>query len=389
VVLSFFGITGQRGASGASEGTHTLSADPGGCVSFNMNDITFLRDGTYAVRVISTGLQTPPLQNFLFPTRIGDFGLYDDQRLFRPNSFFVTSVTYSRTGNMANSLHGYRAINSAGGTAPGLQFGQLYGALVFHDYNGWNSGISIANFASFGDGGTATVNLTFYDESSRVMGTIGDAIGGESARTFYLPALPFTLPPGFKGMVVVQGVPAEFSDESGLVAYANHVNYARNHNVSYTFTTDRYLRAPPANDTRPCVGLGRFTGGNVQFLENIQSCLWVQEAVKQAPGGIPNGPTTGVRIFNPTNAIAQVEIVYYDSAGFEWVDGRTLFNIPAFTQATLFLGTERRLPEVWNGQIYIKSSSPVVAVANVVNYGVTGRDESRAYNVPNQTGLTQ
>jgi hypothetical protein len=389
VVLSFFGITGQRGASGASEGIHQLSADPGGCVSFNMNDITFLRDGTYAVRVISTGLQTPPLANFLFPTRIQDFGTFDDQRLFRPNSFFVTSVTYSRTGNMANSLHGYRAINSAGGTAPGLQYGQLFGALVFHDYNGWNSGISVANFASFGDGGTASVNLTFYDESSRVVGTVGDAIGGESARTFYLPALPFTLPPGFKGMVVVQGVPAEFSDESGLVAYANHVNYARNHNVSYTFTSDRYLRAPPANDTRPCVGVGRFTGGDVQFLENIQSCQWVQEAVKQAPGGIPNGPTTGVRIFNPTNAIAQVEVVYFDSAGFEWVDGRTLFNIPAFTQATLFLGTERRLPEVWNGQIYIKSSSPVVTVANVVNYGVTGRDESRAYNVPNQSGLTQ
>jgi hypothetical protein len=389
VVFTFIGITGQRGATGASDGVHTLSADPGGCVSFNMNDITFLRDGTYAVRVISTGLQTPPLQNFLFPTRIGQFGLFDDIRVFRPNSFFVTSVTYSRTGNMANALHGYRATSSAGGTAPGLQFGQLFGALVFNDYNGWNTGISVANFASFGDGGTATVNLTFYDESSRVVGTIGDAIGGEDARTFYLPQLPFTLPPGFKGMVVVQGVPAEFNSESGIMAYANHVNYARNHNISYMFTRDEYLRAPPAQDTRPCVGLGRFTGGDVQFLQNIQSCLWVSEAVKQAPGGIPNGNTTGVRLFNPTNQIAEVEIVYYDSAGFEWVDARTLFNIPAFTQATLFLGTERRLPEVWTGSMYIKSSSPVVGVANVVNYGVTGRDESRAFNLPNQSGLTQ
>jgi hypothetical protein len=389
VVFSFFGITGQRGATGASEGIHTLSADPGGCVSFNMNDITFLRDGTYAVRIISTGLQTPPLQNFLFPGRINDFGQFDDQRIYRPSSFFATSITYSRTGNMANSLHGYRATNSAGGTAPGLQFGQLFGALVFNDYNGWNTGISVANFASYGDGGTATVNLTFYDESSRVVGTIGDSVGGESARTFYLPALPFQLPPGFKGMVVVQGVPAEFSDESGLQAYANHVNYARNHNISYMFTTDEYLRAPPAPDSRPCVGLGRFTGGNVQFLQNIQSCLWVTEAVKQAPGGIPNGPTTGVRLFNPTNEIAEVELVYYDSAGFEWVDGRTLFNIPAFTQATIFLGTERRLPEVWSGQIYVKSSKPIVGVANVVNYGVTGRDESRAFNLPNQSGKTQ
>jgi hypothetical protein len=389
VVFSFFGITGQRGATGASEGIHTLSADPGGCVSFNMNDITFLRDGTYAVRIISTGLQTPPLQNFLFPGRINDLGQFDDQRIYRPSSFFATSITYSRTGNMANSLHGYRATNSAGGTAPGLQFGQLFGALVFNDYNGWNTGISVANFASYGDGGTATVNLTFYDESSRVVGTIGDSVGGESARTFYLPALPFQLPPGFKGMVVVQGVPAEFSDESGLQAYANHVNYARNHNISYMFTTDEYLRAAPAPDTRPCVGLGRFTGGNVQFLQNIQSCLWVTEAVKQAPGGIPNGPTTGVRLFNPTNEIAEVELVYYDSAGFEWVDGRTLFNIPAFTQATIFLGTERRLPEVWSGQIYVKSSKPIVGVANVVNYGVTGRDESRAFNLPNQSGRTQ
>jgi hypothetical protein len=389
VVFSFFGITGQRGATGASEGIHTLSADPGGCVSFNMNDITFLRDGTYAVRIISTGLNTPPLEQFVFPTRIRRPGDFDDLRIFRPSSFFATSITYSRTANMANSLHAYRGINSAGGRFPSLQYGQLFGALVFNDYNGWNTGLSIANFASSGDGGSAVVNLTFYDESSRVVGTIGDSISGESARTFYLPQLPFQLPSGFKGMVIVQGVPAEFSDESGLQVYANHVNYARNHNISYMFTTDDYLRAPPSPDTRPCVGLGRFTGGDVQYLQNIQSCLWVTEAVKQAPGGIPNGPTTGVRLFNPGNSIAEVELVYYDSAGFEWVDGRTLFNIPAFTQATVFLGTERRLPEVWSGAIYVKSSVPIVGVANVVNYGVTGRDESRAFNLPNQTGLTQ
>ncbi len=387
VVFTFIGITDQRGATGATSGIHTLSADPGGCVSFNMNDITFLRDGTYAIRIISTGLAVPPLQRFLFP--LPGTSAADSQRTVRPASFFASSITYNRTGAMANSLHAYQAGGGgSGSTGINLRFGKLYGALVFNDYNGWNSGLTVANFAGFGDGGSSNISMTFYDEASRVVGIISDRIGGESGRTFYLPLLPFTLPSGFKGMVIVEGTPAEFSNEASLVVYANHVNYPRNQNMAYVFTSDDQLRAPPANDTRPCIGTDPFTRG-VQFLQKVQSCLWVSEAVRQAPGGIPNGPTTGIRVFNPTAGSAEVEVIYFDSAGFEWTDARTVFTIPAFSQATLFLGTERRLPEVWSGSALIRSSQIVVGIANVVNYGITGHDESRAFNLPNQSGRTQ
>ena len=122
-----------------------------------------------------------------------------------------------------------------------------------------------------------------------------------------------------------------------------------------------------------------------------------------------NGPTTGIRLFNPTAINATIDVNYFDSSGFEWTDSRTTFQMSSFSTATLFTGTDSRLPAVFDGSIVVSinvggaaastgnpvlagtggTSNGVVAVANVVDYGVRNRDGARAYNIPNNAGFSQ
>jgi hypothetical protein len=114
------------------------------------------------------------------------------------------------------------------------------------------------------------------------------------------------------------------------------------------------------------------------------TCMWAAEAVR-----VSRGPTTGIRLFNTGSVAESVDVLYFDSAGVEWTDSRTTFTIGPFSTATLFLGTDNRLPAQFTGSVYLQSNQDVTAIANVIDYGVTTRDSSRSYNLPTQAGLTQ
>ena len=67
----------------------------------------------------------------------------------------------------------------------------------------------------------------------------------------------------------------------------------------------------------------------------------------------------------------------------------TTFTIPTFGTGTIFMGADARLPDIYDGTMFIQSTTPLVGIANVVDYRATDHDGSFAYNLPNQSGMTQ
>jgi hypothetical protein len=169
----------------------------------------------------------------------------------------------------------------------------------------------------------------------------------------------------------------------------HHTNYARFAAISYNGVRDQAINPTLYNlpshasaGTRNCAMTTNTQLNPITVPPGV--CTWAIEANR-----VSRGPTTGVRLFNSSSIAELVDVQYFDSAGIEWVDSRTTFSIGPFSTATLFLGTDNRLPQNFNGSVYVASQNAVVGVVNVVDYGVTTRDGSRAYNLPTQAGLTQ
>jgi hypothetical protein len=192
-------------------------------------------------------------------------------------------------------------------------------------------------------------------------------------------------------------------------ALVQHTNYARKAFISYNSIREEAINPTQfglqaqANDSRPCTmlinsQLNQPPGANNPAAPG-STCLWAPEVWGSVPQEVRSGNATGIRFFNPTGNVETVDVVYFDAAGIEWADSRTTFSIGPFSTATIFTGTDFRLPPNFSGSVYIMATcstvgatncaAPVAAVANTIDYSVTTRDGARAYNLPSQSGFTQ
>jgi len=409
-------------ASGESRGGPyqiTRSTNPGGCIVLNMatfdpNDPDYydplagIPDGTYSVVVTSTAgnpIPTPPEV---------------------PGGFFASSLSYSTTGRMATLGNGYIAL-SAESQVGGIR--EMYAPLIFKRYNDWNSGIAITGyrprtsfgfnspFSLTGGGSGSGASLAVYGEDGTLMGIFLDSISrSNGGRIYYLPTLPIQLPDGFRGsMIAATGDNTAGSRMAGSV---QTVNYERNQAMSYNFISQDTVTGIPTPNARPCNYQQASTTdpetqplgppnvlsplGTIPNPTTYIACLTVPDAQRRfsgAPRGtsatfeVGLGPTTGIRLFNPdpfkNGAPSYVMASYLDSAGIVFVGSFTAFSIPAYHTATIFMGSDTQLPDIYDGSMFIQTSSPIAGIANVVDYRVTDRDASYAYNLPNQTGRSQ
>jgi hypothetical protein len=411
----------------------TRSTNPGGCLVINLglfdpNDpdyydpIAGLPDGTYSVYITSTaGLPVP-------------------QPPEKPGGFFASALNYTVTGRMAVLSNGAPPlgneacppiINPSGGSAGQLlncqvntgaaipvapanpAFRELYGPLVFKRYNDWNSGVAVVNFRSRfatqtgfagGGGGGSGVSIAMYGEDGTLFGVYLDRLGDLTGRIFYLPTLPIQLPDGFRGTSIISIGDNTASTRTG--ANVTSVNYERNQAISYNYVRQDQLTAPASPFTRPCNApvqstTDAFTPVAPPPGQQFTDCLFVPDAQRRF-GGAPRGsaatfevglgPTTGVRFFNPdVNKLglpAYLVATYIDAAGVIWTDSFTALNVPAYGTATIFMGADARLPDIFDGSMYVQTTQPLAAIGNVVDYRVTDHDASYAYNIPNKSGMT-
>jgi len=427
VVFEFWSVNAPGAPGYSNPWLYNRTADPGGCITFNLRDLDFLENGPYALNVTSTGLVGPAV-------------ITAGGTLARPNTFTLAAINFSRTGRAATAHNGYAPATggattstcSATATPPftGICSSKLYGPLIFSDYatggGSWWSGIAFSNFPATGTGGSTAITLTVIDEAGVTRGVINDRPGGDSTTTFWLGVQPGTENRGvwLRGRLVIPldrnfrgSFIADAADVTGNLesrsrrpfAMVHHTNYARRAYISYNAVREESLnptqfgQPAQATDTRPCSmqinsQLNSPTGvGNPAPIGS--TCIWVPEVLGAVPQIVRAGSATGIRLFNPGSVVVTVDVLYFDAAGIEWTDSRTTFSIGPFSTATIFTGTDFRLPPNFSGSVYMMAAcstpgqttcaAPVAGIANIVNYAETTRDASRAMNLPSQTGFTQ
>jgi hypothetical protein len=389
VVFSFRQQERNRGdARGCQPCLITRYANRGGVITLNLGDdndpdIALLAGGTYTVNIQAGGALLPSATSGLIPGQTFVANM--------PGGHVAEVISVTVSGKMATNQ---KAQQRFGGDFTVDQFGGLYAPMLFNNYNGWASSLAISTSQNSG-GTSGAVDVTFLDEGGGFVGEYTDRISSSgNLLVVYLPSLPF-LPEGFRGTAVIRSSAAGGAGPGALPALGMagaviHVNYDRNQAMSYNLIGAGAVtfRGESLGEI-PCVSLG-FT-----------TCAWAADVNKTgavtAEGGL--GINTGIRIMNidppqlgtgvPLGIPARVVALYIDNAGVIWNEGTQEFQIPPFGIHTLFPAYNRRLPDVFRGTVRLMSTgNSIVAIANTVDYNVTGRDVSGAYNLQYHTGRT-
>jgi hypothetical protein len=371
--------------------TITRYANRGGMLTLNLGDTTdpdiaLLPDGTFTVDVTAGG-----------PSPISGLAgiLPGTVQPAMPGGYVAMAINLTVTGRMMTEGRSQQRLSVApGNTWLGPNdvdnVGILYAPLVFNNSNGWNSAIAISASQTTGSTGTA-VTVTFYNEDGGFVGEVSNRMSSSGAAWYvYLPALQF-LPDKYRGTAIVNSTSANGTTVGNLNGISHavavyHVNYDRNAAISYDGIGQASIALrTDARGSLPCITVG-FT-----------NCAWAAQIYKTGTVSAQQtvvGTETGVRLMNVdpflTGAPTQVVVVYIDDSGIVWDTASQRFIIPPFGIHTLFPLYDSQIPEVFRGTMRIMSSGNfVVGVANTVDYTVTDRDASGAYNLQYNTGRTR
>jgi hypothetical protein len=216
-----------------------------------------------------------------------------------------------------------------------------YAALIFRDWNSWNTGISIANLANVDN----EVEIDFFDIDGNPVHDESITIPANGMDFVYLPAGDGS---PFVGSAVITGSEAFHGvvDEVKYLGNDGDTGHAMSYTLDYLLALDGDALAFP----------------------------------RIARGIDGSGDTSGVQIFNPTAHAADLEISFYTTMGaIKHVLFLTLGAGESYTAYTLFY------PEIGDGFLgnAVVFNQPgngaIVAVSNIVNYDVQF-DGSASFN---------
>ncbi len=216
----------------------------------------------------------------------------------------------------------------------------LEAPIVFNAYNGWNTGINLAN------PNDATANVTIsYPGAGRPDDTL--ELEPYSADYVYTPGNA-PAQSGFTGNAVI------YSDVP-IAASVDEVKYSTSDSISYT--------AVPA----------------------AASQLAVPVVFKQSLDGSRND-NSGINLSNSTDRQTTVEIKIYSSIGI-LIGGPFDLTIPAHSGNFIYLASVS-VPSgsIGNATVTSLDGAGIVAVSNDVSYDITGNG-SVVFNAPSNVGL--
>ncbi len=219
---------------------------------------------------------------------------------------------------------------------------QLQAPIIFNAYNGWNTGINLAN----PNGSTANVTVS-YPGAGRPDDVL--AMAPYSSDYVYTPSNAANQT-GFTGSAVI-------SSDVPVAAAVDEVKYSTGDAISYI--------AVPALDTEVAVPL----------------------VFKQSQSGTRND-NSGINVSNASSSQTTVEITIHSPLG-TIVGGPYDITVPANGSNFVYLPTTTAPPGTM-GSATIKSldGAPIVVVSNDVSYDVAG-DGSAVFNAPSPMGLYQ
>ena len=231
--------------------------------------------------------------------------------------------------------------------------------LVFQAYNGWNTGISIANLNPVF---AANVTITHYNSAGVAVGTDSRVIQPRAMEFVYRPATTDVGIGGFGSALVTSSQPV-------LVAVDS---------VKYSGTDDDVGQA-----------LGYVAqDGTVTPHDQLFMPLFQKQGLLS--GGNDN---SGVALFNAAGLPARVGLELFDSSGAPvapTLGGPVVADIPAHGQFIFYAPNYAEMPGGFQGSVVVTQWTgigPVVGVSNNVNYDVRF-DGSAAYNMPRSVAFS-
>ena len=247
-----------------------------------------------------------------------------------------------------------------------------FGPLVFRDYNGWNTGINIANLSSE----TNKVTVTYYNYAGNAVATERVTIPPRAMEYVYTPAT------GNFGIGANQITAVRIDGDYPLVAAIDEVKYlggqGEGHAMSYPASSALW-----GWETSELDDSGRYWYDNLLALPLVQK-------------GNPTtgvGDTSGINLFNPDGEYSvNAYIQFVDSAGVPVAptvgkdDGEAPIVLPlsAGAGATVYTLNYSEMPAGFQGAaiVGVVGDGELVGVSNNVNYAVDG-DGSAVYNLAN------
>jgi len=248
-----------------------------------------------------------------------------------------------------------------------------FGPLVFRDYNGWNTGINIANLSSE----TNKVTVTYYNYAGNVVATDSVTIPARAMEYVYTPAT------GNFGIGANQITAVRIEGTQPLVAAIDEVKYlggqGEGHAMSYPASSALW-----GWETWELDDSGRYWYDNLLALPLVQK-------------GNPTtgvGDTSGINLFNPDGEYSvNAYIQFVDSAGVPVAptvgaddsEAPIVLPLSAGAGATVYTLNYSEMPAGFQGAAIVGvvgDDGELVGVSNNVNYAVDG-DGSAVYNLAN------
>lgn len=232
----------------------------------------------------------------------------------------------------------------------GLAGDNGHAALIFRDWNFWNTGVSVGNFTDDPN----DVTITFYDLDGDEVFSDSTTIPPKGMDFFYLPA---GAGEPFVGSASIEGTHRLYGAVDEVKYFGDDPDTG--HAMSYMLHQTQEAREGHA------LAFPLYSRGNPET---------------------SGGDTSGIQVVNRNDSPAEVEFIVYDQDGVPALDAPDTFVLGARESKTLYAHDYTELPEGFVGSAIVRNKFPglpgesgIIGVMNLVNYDVQ-YDGSATYN---------
>ncbi len=236
----------------------------------------------------------------------------------------------------------------------------LFAPDVRTDYNGWNTGINVANTVDF----DTDVSIQYFGSNGNAPAAQTRRLAAQGMTYFYNPSdpsedrcdQPATDVPGCEfigGAIILSTNPVAVAVD-GVKYFGNDANVGQAFSYSATGNAYDVLAAALVQKGNPANGMGA---------------------------------TSGINFMNPNASATVVETTWLNPSGFGAANfGSSIVWVPGFATGFVYTMFHNNLPNGYVGSAIVTSDLPVVATTANVDYQVDG-DGTAIWNLSNPCGF--
>jgi len=236
----------------------------------------------------------------------------------------------------------------------------LYAPDVRMDFNGWNTGISVANTVDADN----NVNIQYFGNNGNAPQAQSQRIAAHGMTYFYEPSNPSeddceqpadqVVTCDFVGAAIVLSEAPVAVAVDGVKYFGNDANVGQAFSYSATGNVFQFQAAPLVQKGSPATGMGA---------------------------------TSGINFLNPNAAATFITVDWVNPSGFGASNfGDSIVWVPGFATGFVYTMTQANLPNGFSGSALVTSELPIAASSANVDYQVQG-DGTAIWTLYNPCGF--